>query len=89
MPRTGRTDQLMRARGYITVNHACALTGMSVQGFRLWLRGDPPKVQSVRVGIRLFVSLASLREHLGDDASKLFGIPEPPKSKTKTPPAEH
>lgn len=89
MPRTGKTDQLMAARGYISVKHAAALTGMSLQGFRLWLAGDAPKVQSIRVGARLFVSLASLREHLGPDATKVFGIPEPPKAKIKTTAAEH
>lgn len=85
MPRTGKVDQVMKARGYIAVKHAASLTGMSEQGFRLWLQGDKPKVKSIRYGVRWFVEVASLRQYLGPEASKMFGLPEPPaKPKTKT-----
>jgi hypothetical protein len=88
MPKTKKVDDVMRSRGYITVQHAASLTGMSEQGIRLWLLGDKPKVQSIRYGSRWFVSVAGLRAFLGPDASKIFGLPEP-KPTIKTPPEDH
>jgi hypothetical protein len=89
MPRTRKVDDVMRARGYISVPHAAALTGMSEQGLRLWLIGDKPKVQSMRYGARWFVSVASLRAFLGPDASEMFGLPELAKTKIKTAEEDH
>jgi hypothetical protein len=62
---------------------------MSEQGLRLWLKGDKPKVQSMRYGARWFVSVASLRAFLGPDVSKVFGLPETTKPTIKNPAEDH
>ena len=89
MPRKRKVADVMRVRGYISVPHAAALTGMSEQGLRLWLIGDKPKVPSLRYGSRWFVSVSGLRAFLGPDASKMFGLPEPKPTAIKTKPEDH
>lgn len=64
MARQNRVQiEAMRGHGFVTPKEAARLACVSIATVYSWLRGD--KVVGTRVGGSRYVSIKSLREHVG------------------------
>lgn len=63
-------EDLMKAKGYMTVARAAKCCGVTRQTVNLWMQKSV--VRSIRVGFRVYVERASLLEHLGPEGAKML-----------------
>jgi len=69
-------QEMMAARGYLTINEAARRCGLSPDGtYKLVVSG---KVKSVKVGKFRYVLKSSLAEHFGPEAAEIMGLADPP-----------
>lgn len=64
--------EVMRSRGYITAREASEKMGMDIASIYRWL--ETGEVDGVKVGVKRYVSKASLVKKLGIKVAVIFGI---------------
>lgn len=84
MSRAPNKDQveLMRKRGYLTVDEAAEVSKQNKWSLYRWIRNN--KVASEKVANNIYVSLKSLAKHIGPIQCEALGL-EYPKEDEDTP----
>lgn len=72
--RLSRQSSVLRANGYVGVAEASRLLCNDISTVYKWL--DSSLVESVQVGHRKYIKLASLIKHVGPDVAEIFGLTE-------------
>lgn len=72
MPNSAAQVEALEAAGWILSREAASKCRVNVTTIHRWIAAG--KIKAIKVGQSWYVSRTSLVEHLGDEASQIFGL---------------